>query len=102
MICTDVEHGNPVDPDVVEFARDADLLIHDAQYTDEELENRQGWGHSSFTQAIEVAEQAGVKLLAMTHHDPNHDDEFLRAIEKKCKDRFKDCVLARDGMEISL
>jgi len=101
VLCTDVEHGNGVDEKIVKFAKDADLLIHDAQYTDEELEKYRGWGHSSFNQAIEVAEMAGVKQLAMTHHDPRHDDEFLQAMEKKCQDRFKDCVLARDGMEIS-
>jgi len=102
VICTDVEHGDSINPGVVEFAKDADLLVHDAQYTDEELERYKGWGHSSHNQAIEVAERAGVKQLAMTHHDPNHDDEFLKAIEKKCQDRYKDCVLARDGMEMVL
>jgi phosphoribosyl 1,2-cyclic phosphodiesterase len=101
VICTDVEHDNGIDMNVVEFARNADLLIHDAQYTDEELATHQGWGHSSYNQAIEVAEMAGVKQLAMTHHDPQHDDEFLQAMEKKCQDRFKDCILAREGMEIS-
>ena len=101
VICTDVEHGDKIDSHVVEFAKNADLLIHDAQYTDEELATHEGWGHSSHRQAIEVAEMAGVKQLAMTHHDPQHDDEFLRAIEKKCQDRFKDSLLARDGMEIT-
>ena len=101
VICTDVEHTDTIDPKVVEFAKDADLLIHDAQYTDEELASHKGWGHSSFNQAIEVAEMAGVKQLAMTHHDPHHDDEFLEAQEKKCQDRFKDCFLARDGMDVS-
>jgi phosphoribosyl 1,2-cyclic phosphodiesterase len=100
VICTDVEHGDKIDQQVVEFARNADLLVHDAQYTDEELFTHKGWGHSSYNQAMEVAEMAGVKQLAMTHHDPEHDDEFLLAIEKKCQDRFKDCLLARDGMEI--
>jgi phosphoribosyl 1,2-cyclic phosphodiesterase len=101
VICTDVEHGDKIDPRIVEFAKNADLLIHDAQYTEEELASHRGWGHSSYTQAIEVAEMAGVKQLAMTHHDPEHDDDFLTAIEKKCQDRFKDCCLAREGMEIS-
>ena len=102
VICTDVEHGDTINEDIVEFARDADLLIHEAQYTDEELLTHKGWGHSSFTQAIEVAERANAKLLAMTHHDPDHDDEFLRKIEKQCQDRFKDCVLAREGMSIEV
>ena len=102
VICTDLEHGDTINPDIVEFAKNADLLIHEAQYTDEELLTHKGWGHSSFNQAIEVAERAGAKVLAMTHHDPDHDDEFLRKIEKKCQDRFKDCVLAREGMSIEV
>jgi len=102
VICTDVEHEGKINNKVVEFSRNADLLIHDAQFTDEELESHQGWGHSSYSQAMEVAEMAEVKQLAMTHHDPRHDDEFLRKMEKMCQDRFKDCVLARDGMEIAL
>ena len=100
VVCTDLEHEEGIDPNVVEFARNADLLVHDAQYTDEELANHKGWGHSSYTQAIQVAEMAGVKQLAMTHHDPEHNDEFLKAIEKKCQERYKDCFLARDGLEI--
>jgi ribonuclease BN (tRNA processing enzyme) len=64
--------------------------------------NRRGWGHSSFDQAMQVAEMAGVKRLAMTHHDPDHDDEFLLRMEKLCQERVKDCVIAREGMEIEL
>jgi len=102
VVCTDVEHGEQIDQRLVEFARGADLLVHDAQYTAEELRNRRGWGHSSFDQAMEVAEMAGVRQLALTHHDPEHDDEFLHRIEKLCRERFPDAVLAREGMEISL
>jgi phosphoribosyl 1,2-cyclic phosphodiesterase len=102
VICTDIEHGHSINPDIVDFARDADLLIHEAQYTTEELETHRGWGHSSFDQAIEVAEQAGAKRLIMTHHDPDHNDEFLSKIEKKCQDRFKDCELAREGVEFGV
>jgi ribonuclease BN (tRNA processing enzyme) len=86
----------------VELARGADLLVHDAQYTAEELKKRRGWGHSSFDQAMQVAEMAGVKRLALTHHDPEHDDEFLDRIEKLCRERFPNTVLAREGMEIPI
>ncbi|MDX5584299.1 MAG: MBL fold metallo-hydrolase, partial [Aureibaculum sp.] len=95
-----IEHGNSILPEIVEFCKDADLLVHEAQYTSEELESHRGWGHSSYEQAIEVAEQAGVKRLAITHHDPEHDDLFLAKIEKKCQKRFPNCVLARENMEI--
>jgi len=87
---------------LVELARGADLLVHDAQYTAEELPTRRGWGHSSYDQALQVAEMAGVKQLAITHHDPEHDDEFLLRMEQLCQERFADTVLAREGMEIAL
>jgi phosphoribosyl 1,2-cyclic phosphodiesterase len=64
VVCTDVEHGGQIDPQLVELARGADLLVHDAQYTAEELQKRRGWGHSSFDQAMQLAEMAGVKHLA--------------------------------------
>src|SRR4029078_6065363 len=100
VICTDVEHGEQIDARLVELARGADLLVHDAQYTAEELQKRRGWGHSSFDQAMQLAEMAGVKRLALTHHDPEHYDEFLERIEKLCRERCSNTVLAREGMEI--
>ena len=102
VICTDVEHLEQMDPQLVELARGADLLVHDAQFTAEELEGRRGWGHSSFDQAMQFAEMAGAKRLALTHHDPDHDDDFLRRIERLCQERFPEAVLARQGMEIAI
>jgi ribonuclease BN (tRNA processing enzyme) len=100
--CTDVEHGDQIDLGVVEISRGADLLIHDAQYIPEELSRKKGWGHSSWEQAAEVAERAGVKRLALFHHDPEHDDEFILGIEKKCRDRFPESFAAREDMEVEL
>ena len=102
VFCTDIEHGEFIDQSVVNLARDADLLIHEAQYTPEELPKYRGWGYSSWQQAIEVAEQAGVKQLYLTHHDPDHDDVFLKEVELKCQQRFPNCYLAREGHEIYL
>lgn len=101
VFCTDTEHPNGIDENVVEFAMNTDVLIHDAQFTDEELETHKGWGHSSYNQAIEVAERSNVKQLIITHHDPDHDDEFLRKMEKKSQERFKDLIFARDNYELS-
>ena len=56
----------------------------------------------SFDQAMQLAEMADVKRLALTHHDPGHDDEFLERIEKLCQERFPNAVLAREGMEIAI
>lgn len=102
VFCTDIEHGEKIDERIVDFARGADLLIHEGQYTPEELPRFKGWGHSSWEQAVEVAERAEVKKLVITHHDPDHDDDFLRDVEKKCQARFPDSVLARDKMELTL
>ena len=102
VFCTDIEHGDEIDQSVVRLSEKADLLVHEAQYTSEELKDKKGWGHSSYEQAIQVAEMAEVKQLAMTHHDPDHDDDFLSKMEKECQMRFKDCFLAREQMEIEL
>ena len=50
--------------------------------------------------AIQVAEMANAKQLIMTHHDPDHDDQFLTKMEKKCQKVFANCALAREGMEL--
>ena len=63
-----------------DLMRDVDLLIHDAQYTDEEYEGRVGWGHSTLGQTVALASQAGVKTLVTFHHDPEHSDEMLDAL----------------------
>jgi ribonuclease BN (tRNA processing enzyme) len=76
-----------------------DLLIHEAIHP-ERAQRQKGWGHSSWEQAIEVAERAGVKQLALTHHDPDHDDTFLLQVEKTCQKRFPKAFLAREKMEI--
>ncbi len=100
VYCTDIEHGEQIDPNIVELARDADVLIHEAQYTPEELPRYKGWGHSSWAQAIEVAEKAKVKRLIITHHDPDHDDAFLDKTERQCQARFPNVVFAREKMEV--
>ncbi len=100
VFCTDIEHGEMIDPKIVELSEGADLLIHDAQYTPDELPRKRGWGHSSWEQAVDVARQAGVKRLALTHHDPDHDDAFLRKIDDQCRRHFSHAFLARDTMEI--
>lgn len=102
VFSTDIEHGADINQDIVEFAKGADLLIHDAQYTPEELQHKRGWGHSSWEQAIEVAEQAGIQRLALTHHDPDHNDKFLFDIEKQCQQRLPDSFLAREKMIVEL
>jgi ribonuclease BN (tRNA processing enzyme) len=57
--------------------QDVDLLIHDAQYSEDEYQTKIGWGHSSYRQALAVAHAAQVRTLVTFHHDPEHSDEEL-------------------------
>ena len=61
----------------LELCRNADLLIHDAQYTPDEFERRCDWGHCTLDYAVWLAAEAGVRRLALFHHDPSHDDVRL-------------------------
>jgi phosphoribosyl 1,2-cyclic phosphodiesterase/DNA-binding response OmpR family regulator len=63
--------------DHIRFVAGADLLIHDAQYRAPEYAAKIGWGHSTLEYAVMIAEQAGARALALTHHDPSRDDRTL-------------------------
>ena len=100
---TDCEHpAEKLNHNVIEFAKNADVLIHDAQYTNEELSSHKGWGHSSWEQAVEVAQKANAKQLILFHHDPDHFDDTLLQIEKEARSIFPNTVSARQGMEITI
>jgi phosphoribosyl 1,2-cyclic phosphodiesterase/CheY-like chemotaxis protein len=64
------------------FLAQADLLIHDCQYTAVEYEQKRNWGHSPMEYVVAIAVAAGVKRLALFHHDPSHDDRFLARMEQ--------------------
>src|SRR3984893_7989926 len=63
-----------------EFMEGADLLIHDAQYTAEEYPEKVGWGHSPIEYVVKLAQYAGVKRVALTHHDPLRDDDAIERL----------------------
>ena len=65
------------------FCREVDLIIHDAQYTDEEYPQKRGWGHSTINQAIDYALEAKAKKLALFHHDPLRSDNQLLQLERQ-------------------
>ena len=67
------------------FMANADLVIHDAQYTPEEYLTKKNWGHSPYDYVVHIAAAAGVKRVALTHHDPGHNDEFVADIERKAR-----------------
>jgi CheY-like chemotaxis protein/phosphoribosyl 1,2-cyclic phosphodiesterase len=67
------------------FMTDADLVIHDAQYTPEEYGSKKNWGHSPYDYVVKIAAAAGVRRVALTHHDPGHDDRFVADIERNAR-----------------
>lgn len=70
----------------VAFCKGADILIHDAQYTPQEIPDRRGWGHSNYEDAIDLARRADVKRLVLFHHDPSRADVELQSIEDRCRE----------------
>lgn len=70
---------------VLELADGCDLLIHDAQFTEEELAEKAHWGHSTIGYAVDVARQAGARRLVLFHHDPGHDDDEIDALLRSAR-----------------
>ena len=77
----------PLDQAVVELARGADVLIHDAQYTDAEYPAKVGWGHSPTSYVVDLAIAAGVRRLYLFHHDPLRDDAQIDALVESARAR---------------
>jgi ribonuclease BN (tRNA processing enzyme) len=86
------------------FFKNADILIHDSQFTSDEYKTHLNWGHSSFDLAFDAAQKAGVKKLVFYHHDPNRSDRELEALEKvyqaQCAGTGLSIVMAREGLSI--
>ncbi len=101
VYASDVSHPRDgLDPRLVDLAAGADLLIHDAHFTPEERLRFADWGHSSWQEAVRVAQLAGAARLALFHHAPLHDDDCLEEIERHAQEQFAGAFVAREGMEI--
>ena len=107
--------GGPSDPShrFVEFFRDADLVIFDAQFSLAESMKKRAWGHSSAIVGVELAARAGAKRLAMFHHDPGASDARLEQLLRVSREYAArppaphlpgavEVFLAREGLEIEL
>jgi phosphoribosyl 1,2-cyclic phosphodiesterase len=98
-------HGG--DRRLIEFVRGVDLLIQDAQYTPDEYAARRGWGHGSTDYVTDLAVEAGVKRLAMFHHEPTHADDDLDRMVEHARARARDAeseveiFAAAEGQKIS-
>jgi len=99
VFATDVEGYCGGDQRLISFSKNADVLIHDAQYTEEQYKKFCGYGHSSFTMACDTAREAQVKKLLLFHHDPNNSDDVLRGIEKEAQKKFPASELATENWE---
>jgi phosphoribosyl 1,2-cyclic phosphodiesterase len=104
---TDTEHfPNRLDENVIWLARQADVMIYDATYTDAEYHDpkssKVGWGHSTWQEAVKVAKAAGVKTLVIFHHDPSHNDEFMDQVAADTKAVFANSLVAREGLTLDL
>jgi phosphoribosyl 1,2-cyclic phosphodiesterase len=104
---TDTEHyPDRLDNNVLWLARDADVIIYDSTYTDEEYHDprssKAGWGHSTWQEAVKVALAARAKRLVIFHHDPAHDDDFMDQVATQTKAAFPGAIVAKEGMVIDL
>ena len=108
VYATDLEHqADALPPELIELARGVDLLIYDAMYTPEEYAGtggpgRKGWGHSTFEVGAALAELADAKTLCLFHHDPSHDDGFMDALAARARRRFRNTIVAAEGMALEL
>jgi phosphoribosyl 1,2-cyclic phosphodiesterase len=88
------------------LAHDADLLIHDAQYSDDEYATRIGWGHSSVADAVAYSRAVGARRLVLFHHEPEHSDAALEALAEQAREvapvDWPAPILAREGMTLEV
>jgi len=98
VFATDVEGYAGGDRQLIKFSRGADLLIHDAEFTPQEYLD----GHSTWEMAVEVAQAAGAKKLALTHHNAHHGDAFLEDIERQAQALFPATIVAREGLTLKI
>jgi ribonuclease BN (tRNA processing enzyme) len=109
VYATDTEGYIGTDRRLAQFAKDADVLIHDAQYLEAHYRGQlarfpatQGYGHSTATMACEVAFASKSKQLILFHHDPSYSDAMVSGIEATAKAQFGQTRAAFEGMEILL
>lgn len=104
VYATDKESYIGGDKKLAKFARDCNLLIHDAQYTTEDYQDvyvpKQGYGHSTFEMAIDAQKQINAEKLVFFHYDPTYDDKKLDKLNKKYSNENR--IFAKEGLEINL
>ncbi len=96
---TDHEHDRgPHDAVLVELIRDAEIVIFDATFTDEEYAQCAGMGHSTWQEGVRICDEANVQQYVVFHHNPEHDDNFMDGIAREVAVARPGSVVAREGM----
>jgi len=100
---TDTEHvvGKP-DKNILKLIHQADMVIYDSTYTDEEFARHESWGHSTWQEGARLCDLAGAKQLVIFHHDPDHDDDFMDRVAEQAERQRPGTVVAREGMALTL
>lgn len=99
---TDLEHRpGTLDPKVLDLVRGADLMIYDSTYDDAEFAERVGWGHSTWQEALRIADAGGVGRVVLFHHDPARDDAALDRIAVAANLLRPRTLVAREGQSVT-
>ena len=102
VVATDYEHFSVPDNKLIDFAKDANILMYDAQFTPEEYPKFVGWGHSTYDEGIKVAQLAGVKELHLCHHAPEHTDKDIDDIQAVAQAKHENTFVIQEGWEIEI
>ncbi|MBR1618279.1 MBL fold metallo-hydrolase [bacterium] len=106
VYATDKESYFGGDKKFVQFSKNCNLLIHDAQYTSEDYLNshspKQGFGHSTYDMALEAMHQTGAKNLVFFHYEPSYDDSKLDKIKELYTSQNKNVYMAYEGLELNI
>ncbi len=98
-VITDHEHGVPdIDAALCKFVEGADVMLYDAMFNQEDYVCYQGWGHSTWEKAVELANVASVRTPVIFHHDPRRTDDELDAIGEAARARHPGTLVACEGM----
>lgn len=90
------------DEALIAAARNADLVIYDTAYTEDEIEAKKGWGHSTWQEGARLADAAGAKTLCLFHHAPEHDDATMDALLAEARAARPGTIAAIEGQIIRL
>ena len=72
--------------------------MYDCTYTDQEFKAKVGWGHSTWQEGMRLCKMAGARQLAIFHHDPDHNDDFMRQVEIDSRKEWQGTIVAREQM----